>query len=148
VQIFNCDGKPLFWNGVNYGRPFPLDVPGEKGGRIHGQVKVPPGCYLVRAIASCKNVVTDWAWVEVGCGQTACVDLVPPSVINCIQRVVAGLSLGTVDPPKAGEETVAQMMPAEVKQAVELLNKIAEKLPKDVQLPAPPTLDEIRRLEK
>ena len=42
VQIFNCDGKPLFWKGVNYGKPFPLDVPGEKGGRIHAQVKVPP----------------------------------------------------------------------------------------------------------
>lgn len=146
VEIFHCDGKPLFWKGVNYGKPFPLDVPGEKGGRIHAQVKVPPGCYLVRGIASCKNVVTDWAWVEVGCDQTVCVNLVPPSVIHCINRVVAGLMLGTVDPPEAGEATVAQIMPREVKEAVELLNKIADRLPRDVQLPPPPTVDNIRRV--
>ncbi len=108
VQIFHCDGKPLFWKGINYGKPFPLDVRGEKGGFIHAQVKVPPGCYLVRGIASCKNVVTDWAWVGVGCDQTVCVNLVPPSVIHCINRV------------------------------------IADKLPKDIHLPAPPTESDIK----
>jgi hypothetical protein len=145
VQIFHCDGKPLFWKGANYGRPFPLDVPGEKGGRIHAQVKVPPGTYLVRAIATCKNVVTDWAWVNVGCDQTVCVNLVPPSVLQCINRTLIGLHLGTVDPPKAGEERLAEIMPEEVKEATAVLRRIADKLPKDPRLPAPPTVDEIRR---
>jgi len=146
VQIFHCDGKPLFWRGVNYSKPFPLDVPGEKGGRIHAQIKVPPGCYLVRGIAACKNVVTDWAWVGVGCDQTVCVNLVPPSVINCINRVVAGLKLGTVDPPKEGEAPVAKIMPKEVKEAVEILKKITDKLPRDPQLPEPPTVDDIMKI--
>jgi hypothetical protein len=145
VQIFHCDGKPLFWNGVDFRGPVPLETPGQRQGRIHGQFKVPPGCYLVRSIASCKNVVTDWAWVNVGCDQTVCVDLVPPSVIHCIHRVIAGLLLGTVDPPEAGEQTVAQLAPKEVQEAVEALKRIAERLPSDPQLPTPPTPEEIER---
>lgn len=144
VQIYNCDGKPLFWKGVNFGRPIPLQEPGHQGGRIHGQFKVPPGSYLVRSIASCKNVITDWAWVGVGCDETVCVDLVPPSVIHCIQRVIAGLLLGTVDPPEAGEQTVAQLAPKEVQEAVEALTRVADRLPRDRQLPAPPSAEEIQ----
>jgi hypothetical protein len=144
LQIFHCDGKPLFWRGVNFGKPVPLELPGHGGGRIHGQFKVPSGCYLVRAIASCKNVITDWAWVNVGCDETVCVDLVPPSVIHCINRVIAGLQLGTVDPPEASEQTVAQLVPKEVQEAVEVLARIAERLPRDPQLPAAPTPDEAK----
>lgn len=143
-QIFHCDGKPLFWKGVNFLR-FPLDVPGQKGGRIHAQVKVPPGCYLVRAFATCKNVVTDWAWVQVCCDETVCVNLVPPSVIHCIQRTIAGLSLGTVDPPQAKDATVAEIMPREVQEAIAALRKVADKLPRDPQLPAPPSPEEIKQ---
>jgi len=145
AQIFHCDGTPLRWKGVNY-LWFPMQVIGPGGGRIHAQVRVPPGCDLIRAVATCKNVVTDWAWVDLGCSQTVCVNLVPPSVIQCINRVVLGLNMGTVDPPQKGDETVAKLMPKEVKEAVETLKRIAEKLPKDPKLPATPAEDEIHRM--
>lgn len=144
VQIFHCDGKPLFWKGIDFRSFVPLQEAGHGGGGIHGQFKVPPGCYLVRAVATCKNVVTDWAWVNVGCDTTACVDLVPPSVRQCIDRVLLGLQLGTLDPPQEGEQRVADVMPDEVQQAVQLLTRIAERLPEDVQLQNAPTVDEVR----
>jgi hypothetical protein len=55
--------------------------------------------------------------------------------------------LSTVDPPE-GEEMVAQIMPREVQEAVEALKKVADKLPKDLQLPVPPTKEEIERIAK
>ncbi len=145
AQIFHCDGKPLFWKGLN-GKRVPLEVPGQAGGRIHGQFDVPPGCYLVRAVATCKNVITDWAWVNVGCDKTVCVDLVPTSVIHCIRRMVAGLALGTIDPPEAGEQKVEQLAPKEVQEAIKALERIADRLPDDLQLPTPPSEEEIRSL--
>lgn len=147
VQIFHCDGTPLFWKGVNLGLPgFWLVEPGAKGGRIHAQVKVPPGCYLVRAIATCKNVITDWAYVGVGCDQTVCVNLTIPTVRHCVQRTIAALHLGTLDPPE-GERRVVEQMPEEVERAAELLGIIADKLPPDPpEFPAPPTEKEIREL--
>lgn len=147
VQIYHCDGTPLFWKGVNYNK-FPLDVKGLKGGFIHGQVRVPHGCYLVRAIATCKNVISDWAWVEVCCAGTVCVDLVMPNVIDCIRRVQVGMLLGTVDPPQAGEQTVVDIAQKEVNDAVKALDKVAAKLPKEGFLPEAPSADEVRRLTK
>jgi hypothetical protein len=146
VQIFHCDGTPLFWRGINYKDGFWLNVPGAKGGLIHAQVRVPPGCYLIRAVAHCKNVVTDWAWVGVGCDQTVCVNLVPPAVKDCIRLMVLGAHLGTLDPPEKGETTVWDMMPREVKSAVEVLTKFASELPTDTLLPPPPTADEVRKM--
>lgn len=133
LQIFHCDGKPLFWRGEDFGKPVPLDVEGAKGGRIHGQVKVPPGCYLVRAFGRCENTVTHWAWVNVGCDQTKCVDLVLPGVLHCISGVIAGLTAGTV-----GERPVRELVP-EVDQAIEVLRRVAAALPED---PLPPPLSE------
>lgn len=88
--------------------------------------------------------MTDWAWVNVGCDTAACVDLVPPTVRQCIDRVLLGLQLGTLDPPQEGEQRVADVMPDEVQQAVQLLTRIAERLPEDVQLQNAPTVDEVR----
>lgn len=146
-QIYHCDGTPLRWKGVNYSL-FPMQVPGPGGGRIHAQVRVPPGCYIIRAVATCKNVMTDWTWAELGCNQTLCVNLVPPTVRHCIDRTILGLLLGTADPPQAGEETVAKMMPKEVQEAVSVLKKIREKLPPDPKLPTPPAAEEIPRMIK
>lgn len=145
VQIYNCDGTPLFWRGINYNK-FPLDTKGLKGGFIHGQVKVPNGCYLVRAIATCKNVVSDWAWAEVCCGETTCVDVVMPNVIDCIRRVQVGMQLGTVDPPAAGEQTVQDVARGEVDEAVKALDRVAKKLPKEGSLPDVPSADDIKKL--
>lgn len=148
VEIYHCDGTPLFWKGVNYGATGVwLDTRGAKRGFIHAQVKVPPGCYLVRAHAKCKNVVSDWAYVGVGCDQTVCVNLVIPTLLHCVLRTITGLLLSTVDPPE-GEEMVVKIMPREVKEAVKALNKVADKLPKDLQLPVPPTKKEIEKIAK
>jgi hypothetical protein len=100
---------------------------------IHGQFAVPPGCYLVRAAAPCQNVVTDWAWVNVQCGATVCVDLVPPTVRHCIDRAAAGIAHGTV----GREEHVHDVAPREARTAANALKRLAGKLPAD-PLPAPP----------
>jgi hypothetical protein len=145
VDIFNCDGLPLFWKGLTY-ISHPLDTAGAAGGRVHGQVKIPAGSYLVRAKAQCKNVVSDWAWVNVGCDETVCVDIVLPSVRDCINRVLAGLQLGTVDPPAEGEEMVRDVVgEEEVKRAVEVLTMISERLPRTEQLPEVPTEEQLRQ---
>lgn len=148
VEIYHCDGTPLSWKGVDYGAPGVwLDTKGVKGGVIHAQFKVPPGCYLVRAYAACKNVVSDWAYVGVGCDHTVCVNLVIPTLFHCLLRTTAGLLVGTVDPPE-GEEMVSQVMPREVQEAVEALKKVAERLPKDLQLPPPPAKKDIERIAR
>ena len=146
VQIWHCDGTPLFWRGINYGvfPGVPLDTPGLGGGRIHGQIKVPRGCYLVRTLAPCKNVVGDWAWVDVGCDETVCVDLVIPTFLHCVLRTITGAWFGTVDPPE-GEERVRDVMGKEVEAAVDALRRIAEKLPEEGNMPAPPTIEEFER---
>lgn len=133
VEIYHCDGLPLFWNGVSFAGGVPLQVPGAAGGMIHGHFAVPPGCYLVRAVASCHNVVTDWAWVNVGCGATVCVDLVPPTVRHCIERALTGITLGTVD----HEQQVHDLAPREARTATNALKRLAGRLPAD-PLPAPP----------
>ena len=144
IQIFHCDGTPLFWNSFDYGKPFRLDVQGKEKGCVHAQVKVPPGCYLVRGLAPVKNVITDWAWVNVGCDEAVCVNLVPPSVIHCINRVVAGLKFGTIwDKTKVKAE-----YPPEVKAAIKALEEIAGKLPEDRQFPALPGEGDIKDIEK
>lgn len=133
VEIYHCDGLPLFWDGVSFAGGVPLQVPGAAGGMIHGHFAVPPGCYLVRAAASCHNVVTDWAWVNVGCGATVCVDLVPPTVRHCIERALTGITLGTVD----HEQQVHDVAPREARTATNALKRLAGRLPAD-PLPAPP----------
>ena len=141
VQIFHCDGAPLFYKGVDFGTPVLLQVPGKRGGRIHGQFRVPPGCYVVRAVAPCNNVLTDWAMVSVGCGEKACVNLLPTSLRHCIFRMISGLTLGSAVGRQAGGEVKAANVAAkETEQALEALMIIADKLPED-PLPQPPKIN-------
>lgn len=145
VQIFNCDFSPLFWKGINYGNPVPLNVKGVKGGNIHAQIRVPPGCYLVRGVASCYNVITEWAWVEAACGQTVCVNLVPTTIRYCIDRVITGLKLGTIAPTALAAHTMAaNFIPKEIQVAFDALKTIIEKLPADY-LPLPPSADDLKK---
>lgn len=150
VQILNCDGTSLIWRGVDYSEWFLLDVKGtEEGGYIHGQIKVPEGSYLIRAMTPlCRNVITDWAYVNVCCNETVCVNLVHPSLHQCISRLLPALELSTFGPQPmdAERKTVKEAMPKQVKTAMEALKEIAEKLPEDVQLPTPPTAAEIRKI--
>lgn len=148
VQIYHCDSTPLFYKGINFGVPQLLHVRGRKNGFIHGQFKVPPGCYVIRAIATCHNVTTDWAMVGVGCGETKCVSLLPTSLRHCIFNMIAGLKFGTA----AAFRTDAQVMAAtvaanEVDVAIKALEAIAAKLPEH-PLPDPPDVEEIKRMEK
>src|SRR6266511_3180090 len=99
---------------------------------------------LVRTLAPCKNVVGDWAWVDVGCDETVCVDLVIPTFLHCVLRTITGAWFGTVDPPE-GEERVRDVMGKEVEAAVDALRRIAEKLPEEGNMPAPPTIEEFER---
>lgn len=147
VQIFHCDRTPLFYKGVDFGTLVPLQVPGKKRGRIHGQFRVPPGCYVVRAIAACNNVVTDWAMVNVGCGEKKCVSLLPTSLKHCIFRMISGLKLGGAVGRMAGDEVKATNVAAkETDHALEALMAIADKLPED-PLPPPPEID-VKELER
>ena len=84
--ILSCETPitPLDFGAVSNG-VFPLTDKGSAGGVIHGGVEVPPGTYLVRAWATCKNVWTSWAWVQVGCGETACVNLLPNRFRQCVK---------------------------------------------------------------
>lgn len=139
VQIYHCDGKPLFWKGVNYGAPVPLTVRGHGGGRIHGQFRVPPGCYLIRGAATCFNVVTEWAWADVCCDDTVCVELVVPPVWHCVQRTILALEVGTI-----ADQPVAQVAAREVEQAREALQALADRLPRERPLPEPPTAEQVK----
>jgi hypothetical protein len=57
--------------------------------------------------------------------------------------MIVGLQLGTVE----GDRPLVEAMPKEVQVAVEALEAIAEKLPRDPALQAPPTADEIKQAE-
>jgi hypothetical protein len=84
--------------------------------------------------------VTHWAWVNVGCDQTKCVDLVLPGVLHCVTGVIAGLTVGTV-----GVRPVGEVVP-EIDQAIEMLRRIADALPPD-PLPPPLTEEDFRELD-
>lgn len=84
VEIRHCDGQPLVWRGVNFANGVPLQLAGAAGGKIQGQFTVPQGCYLVRAVTHGHEIVTNWAWVNVGCDDGVCVDLVLPKVLHRI----------------------------------------------------------------
>jgi uncharacterized protein YndB with AHSA1/START domain len=56
---------------------FRCDRVGPGGGGIYGELEVPEGEYLVYAYGWPWWVETDLDWVQVGCEETACVNLVP-----------------------------------------------------------------------
>ncbi len=79
VFVFNCD---MSIHAAKW-----LTGTGPSGGKIYGDVKVPNGTYLVIAMASCKNVVTNWVYVNACCGKEVCVDLVPRKFMQCLSEV-------------------------------------------------------------
>lgn len=75
VVVFNCDFTALaaeWLTGV-----------GPAGGKIYGKLKVPQGSYLVVGVATCKNVWTNWAYVNACCGKEVCVNLIPRRFQQC-----------------------------------------------------------------
>ncbi len=145
VQIFDCEGLPLVWEGVDYGAfpGVPMTIPGPMGGRVQIDLAVPAGCYLVRALAKCKNVISDWAYVEASSGDTVRVNLILPTVKHCLLRMAASLRLATID-PEGREDRVAAVWPREVQAATDELLRVADELPDDsTEFPNAPDFDEI-----
>ena len=107
VTIKTCDGRVLRWCDEIYGK-----IPLKCG---HAEVKVPPGCYIVRARICYhgSNDDTDRAMVIVGCDQEACVNLMAPTFHQCVRAVVPPFLREAREldiPEKDVELTVATLM--------------------------------------
>ena len=127
VDIFNCDGKYLKWRGVTY-KSYRLRE------RIHDQIKVPSGCYIIRGYAPCLNVTCDLAMVVVGCKETVCVNLLPTRVRLCLRRLTTALHL----------PEIREKIPELVEAATGTLKEVAEYLPKPVfPPPLPVTIEQM-----
>lgn len=90
VRIFTADFVPLHF-GVIHNGVFNLTHPGPMGGRVHGQVDVPPGSYIIMGYAACLNVVTDFTMIQVGCDQEVCVNLLPKHMYLCLRYLIEAL---------------------------------------------------------
>ena len=148
--ILTCDLQPLSFGAVNNGI-FRLTEPGAGGGKVHGQVGVPPGCYIVFAVATCKNIFTDMALVQVGCDKTSCVNLIPKRVSTCAGQLLVTLGIAQILGPKfssgcpAGNEIPKEVV-ARAKGALEELLKY---LPWDPVMSALPiSVDELEAMAK
>ncbi len=85
ITIYNCDGSVLDWCGKRY-----VVMKAPCG---HLEVKVPPGCYYVKAVWGFTVVLpglvyranhfTDAGIVTLCCDQHACVKLFNPSAHRC-----------------------------------------------------------------
>ncbi len=119
VDVFVCDGKPLEWCGTKYYGAHTTHCG-------HVEIDVPPGCYIVRARTGSKghhNLFTHMTMVIVGCGETACVNLVPPGVWTCGIQFNMALEL----------QAMIGNIPRELAQkAIEVNRAVIEHLPKDV----------------
>lgn len=87
VDVFLCDGTPLVWCGTKY-----YGAHHTKCG--HVEIEVPPGCYIVRARTGSKghhNLFSHMTLVIVGCGDTACVNLIAPGTWVCGKQFTLAL---------------------------------------------------------
>lgn len=146
--ILTCDLKPLHFGEVKNGL-YPLKEPGKGGGRIHGQPEVPPGCYIVVGVATCKNIYTDMAMVQVGCNQEVCVNLITKSLSTCSGQIIAALNIANVlGPNYAPSSPAGREIPKEViSKAIKALEELKEYIPKDPILPALPiSIEDLKKM--
>jgi hypothetical protein len=103
---------------------------GPGGGGIYGELEVPEGEYLVFAYGYPWWVETDIDWVQVGCGETACVNLVPmhfPQVAARLQGAVMGaLAQGG---PMAAELVLHGEKKAALQRAQQAIAELQHMLP-------------------
>jgi hypothetical protein len=102
-RIVERCGKPMSWIG-----------PTECG---HLEVEVPPGCYVMSAIsrATSSNIFTAPAFAQVGCGETACVNLLAPIAHDCAWYSIAGLRQGVregIIPENVAEKAIGAIKEA------------------------------------
>ncbi len=148
VAILCCDLQPLHFGSVKNGL-YPLTDPGKGGGRIHGQVEVPPGCYIIIGAATCKNIFTDMAMVQVGCDQEVCVNLITKSLSTCTGQIIAALNIAQyLGPAYAPSSPAGKEIPKEVlSRAIGALEELLKHIPKDRILPAIPiSIEELKHM--
>ena len=148
AAILSCGLKPLHFAAVKNGL-FPLTDPGKAGGRVHGQVEVPPGCYIVVAFSTCKNVFTDMAMVQVGCNTEVCVNLITKRLSTCTGQLIAALNVAAVLGPGYNPSSAERSkIPKEViSKAIEVLQELNRHMPPDPVLPAlPVSIDDLKKM--
>ncbi|MDJ0757417.1 MAG: hypothetical protein QNJ45_28040 [Ardenticatenaceae bacterium] len=119
VDVFVCDGRPLYWCGTRY-------YGAHRTIHGHAEIKVPPGCYIVRARTGSSghhNLFTHATMVVVGCDETACVNLVPPGAWTCGQQWNMALQF------QAAIDHVPQEL---AERAIEANKAVLDHLPKDM----------------
>ncbi|AEA47164.1 hypothetical protein [Archaeoglobus veneficus] len=131
VDIMHCDGSFLEWKGIKYRKH-------KLAQRIHDQVEVPPGCYVVRGYAPCGNVVTQTTVVEVCCNEVVCVNLLATSPRFCF--VTARLALRPELLPNVPREFI--------ERADAALKEVVEFLPKEIHEPSPNLVEELLKAEE
>lgn len=73
-----------------------LTEAGPGGGKVYGEIEVPPGQYILFGLSPHGNVMTQWASITAGCGQDVCVSLMAARMEQCLwgllQAIQAALS--------------------------------------------------------
>ncbi len=119
ITIYNCDGSVLEWCGKRY-----VVMKAPCG---HLEVKLPPGCYYVKAVWGFTVVLpglvyranhfTDAGIVTLCCDQHACVKLFNPSAHRCGYIYVRALQ------DLVAQKAIAGDLVGNVEEAVEEINK-------------------------
>ena len=148
VMILTCDLQPLNFGPVNNGW-FALTEKGPKGGRVHGQVEVPPGCYIVIGFATCKNVTTQMAMVQAPCNQEACVNLLPTKVQTCVNGLIMALKIAQILGPNFKPSSPARDLPKQVvSNTQKSLEELLQHLPEDPFKKVFPSDEKLKELIK
>lgn len=143
VTIYDCDGRVLEWCGKRY-----VVLPAKCG---HLEVRVPPGCYYLKAVWGYRydvtrsviyaNHFTDAAIIQACCDHTTCVKLFNPSIHRCGRIYLEALhdlgqlKLAKADLLKPIDEAINNLLrhvPRPVKEFelghLEEIDKLVEKL--------------------
>jgi hypothetical protein len=120
-------GPPTYW--VNVYSPAGVERVGVLAPNGYVLIDLPPGRYLVTGTVhgTYVNFDSNETVVNVGCGQIACVTVIPRSLHSCIWWTSVALQLIQEYPHLAPE--VAK----NVAGALEALNKIEKMIPKEHQ---------------
>lgn len=135
VTIKDCCGRILEWCGKRYSRVGPT-----KHGHI--EIEVPPGCYILSAISLAKgsNTFTAPSYVQVGCDETVCVNLLAPIANVCSWYDIVGIRQGVRE----------NVIPPEVaKKAIDAIREVIKYREPPIKRPGAVTIErEIEELEE
>jgi len=148
--ILSCNLKPLHFGSVKNGI-FRLTHPGKAGGNIYGQVEVPPGCYIVLAFSTCKNVYTDMAMVQVGCNTEVCVNLITKRLSTCAGQIITALNIAQVLGPNYRPASPEESkIPSQViERTISALEELKKYMPPDPVLPAlPVSIEDLKEMAR